>query len=257
MCRIDRRRAENAFKEYVSTYDLSDERVKLKVEHTYRVAMLCEQIARAVRCTEDEIELVWLIGLLHDFGRFEQLRRYDTFMDAKSVEHGQLGVELLYKDGYIRQFIDISDYDVFIQKAIWYHSVYQLPEDLTEKEKMFSQILRDADKIDILKVNVEVPIEVIYGITKDEVKNAVVTEEVMTQFLEHKTILHSTKKTIVDRLIGHLSLVFGLEYAVSVRIVKEQGYLEKILAFQSNHPKTRQQFEKIRECMERYLTQYN
>ena len=58
----------------------------------------------------------------------------------------------------------------------------------------------------------------------------------MKQFLKHQTILHSTKKTIVDRLVGHLSLVFGLEYAVSVGIVKEQGYLEKILTFQSDNP---------------------
>ena len=84
-----------------------------------------------------------------------------------------------------------------------------------------------------------------------------VTEEVMKQFLKHQTILHSTKKTIVDRLVGHLSLVFGLEYAVSVGIVKEQGYLEKILTFQSDNPKTRQHFKEIRECMERYLVECN
>lgn len=254
---IDRKWADKAFKKYVSNYDLTDERVKLKMDHTYRVAELCARIAKQIGCIEEEIELAWLIGLLHDFGRFEQLRRYDTFMDAKSVEHGQLGVELLYKERNIHQFIDVSDYDIFIQKAIWYHSAYQLPKKLKEKERVFCQILRDADKIDILKVNVEVPIEIIYGAKKEDVQNSVVTEEVMNQFLNHQTILHVTKKTIVDRLVGHLSLVFGLEYAVSVNIVKKQGYLEKILAFQSDNSKTRQQFKEIKECIQQYLVQRN
>ena len=103
MCGIDKKQAKAAFEDYVSHYALNDERVKLKVDHTYRVAELCERIAKEISCTQEEMELVWLIGLLHDFGRFEQLRRYDTFMDAKSVDHGQLGVELLFKEGYIRR----------------------------------------------------------------------------------------------------------------------------------------------------------
>ena len=40
--------------------------------------------------------------------------------------------------------------------------------DYTDREKQFADIpRRDADKIDILKVNVDVPLEEIYNVTKD------------------------------------------------------------------------------------------
>ena len=41
----------------------------------------------------------------------------------------------------------------------------------------------------------------------------------------------------------------------SVRVVKEQGYLEKLLSFQSWNEKTREQFQKIRAVMEEYLVE--
>ena len=42
---IDRQRALAAFQKYTGNYDITDEKVKLKIDHTYRVCALCEQIA--------------------------------------------------------------------------------------------------------------------------------------------------------------------------------------------------------------------
>lgn len=76
--KIDRQKASDAFSAYVKNYDITDEKVRLKIEHTHRVCDLCEQIAKASGFGEDEVEIAWLTGLLHDVGRFEQLRRYGT-----------------------------------------------------------------------------------------------------------------------------------------------------------------------------------
>ena len=35
----------DAFNSYVARYDASDERIALKVEHTYEVSELCDEIA--------------------------------------------------------------------------------------------------------------------------------------------------------------------------------------------------------------------
>ena len=42
---IDRERVKQAFQEYTGRYDIHDEKIRLKVEHTYRVADISEQIA--------------------------------------------------------------------------------------------------------------------------------------------------------------------------------------------------------------------
>ena len=61
------------------------------------------------------------------------------------------------------------------------------------------------------------------------------------------------KKAPVDHLVGHICLTFELVYPVSRQLVKEQGYLKRIMAFESNNPKTRKQFEYMRQEMEEFL----
>ena len=100
--KIDRKRASDAFREYTSHYNVQDDKVRLKIEHTWRVAQLCERIAQALEMTEEEQDLAWLAGLLHDVGRFEQLKRYGTFIDAQSIDHAKYGAEILFSSDRIR-----------------------------------------------------------------------------------------------------------------------------------------------------------
>ena len=72
-------------------------------------------------------------------------------------------------------------------------------------------------------------------------------------FYEHHATLRSIKRTPVDHVVGHISLVFELVFPESVRIVKEQGYLEKLLHFESRNAVTNAQFAELRAEMERYL----
>ena len=44
----------------------------------------------------------YVLGLLHDIGRFEQARRFHTFIDYKSMDHARYGVWYLFEQGHIR-----------------------------------------------------------------------------------------------------------------------------------------------------------
>ena len=114
-------------------------------------------------------------------------------------------------------------------------------------------MLRDADKIDILKVNVEFPLEEIYNVTSQVLRNCEVTKEVMDSFQEEHAVLRSLKKTAVDNVVGHISLVYELVYPISLKLVKEQGYLEQLMNFESNNPVTVKQFREIKKKMQDYL----
>lgn len=253
---IDRKRVMEVFAEYTSHYDSSDGKIKLKIDHTYRVAGLCDRIARSLQLDKADIELAWVSGMLHDIGRFEQLRRFGTFSDAESIDHAHYGVEILFDEEKIFDYMTIGKEDEeykVIRTAIYNHSAYRVEKGVDERTKMFCDILRDADKVDILKVNHDVPLEVIYNVTTEELKNAVVTDEVMKQFFEKHAVLRSVKKTCVDNVVGHAALVFELVYPESLCVVQEQGYLEKLLHFASENPITRGQFASLRKCMEEYL----
>jgi putative nucleotidyltransferase with HDIG domain len=253
---MDCQKVLDAFAEYTGHYDCSDGKIKLKIDHTYRVAGLCRRIAASLGLNDADAGLAWVIGMLHDIGRFEQLRKYGTFSDAESIDHAHYGVEILFHKGRIHDYLVIHEQDAeygIIRTAIYNHSAYRVESGLDQRTKMFCDIIRDADKVDILKVNHDVPLEVIYNASTEELKNAEVTGEVMDQFFEKRAVLRSVKRTCVDHIVGHAALVFELVYPESLRIVKEQGYLDKILNYQSDNPRTREQFGELRQCMNEYL----
>nr|WP_318686449.1 HD domain-containing protein [uncultured Acetatifactor sp.] len=279
---IDKERAQQAFRGYVSHYDLKKDMIRLKAEHTGRVSLLCQEIARSLELPEEDVDLAWLIGLLHDVGRFEQQKRYGTFNDAVSIDHAKYGARLLFGKVYegqeggeeepkeclkmqepltlaaseeehsvnIRDFLKDDSQDRLIWTAVFYHSSYRIPVDLDERTAMFCNIIRDADKIDILRVNMEFPLEQIYNVSTKELYNCQVSEEVMECFFEEHAVLRSLRKTVADHIVGHISLVFELVYPLSREIVKKQGYLDRMVNFRSDNPVTRQQFAQIRKRMD-------
>ena len=167
---LDRKVAERAFTDYTSEYDLDNTMIRLKAEHTIKVAQIAERIAVSIGMKDDEIDFAWFLGLLHDIGRFEQVRRYGTFSDAKSIDHAELGADLLFRDGLLDNFIkgcEASELSRWIsgrwreiaERAIRLHNKLALPEGLDDTMRTYCELLRDADKADIFRVLSEVPYE--------------------------------------------------------------------------------------------------
>lgn len=250
---IDRQKVRTTFAAYVRSYDDTDEKIRLKIVHTMHVAEISQRIARSLSLSAEDIDLAWLIGMLHDIGRFEQLRRYDTFDDAASIDHAAFGVSLLFEEGLIRRFAADPAEDAVIREAIADHNRYRLPTGLDERSRLFADLIRDADKIDIFRVCAETPMEDIYNVTTQEIHESLVTPAVLQAFLEHHAVEHSLKKTAVDHLVGHASLVFELVYPESIRITAEQGYAMKMLQLKSKCPQTNATIQQIRQELETYL----
>ena len=275
---INRKNVINAFAEYVRNYDPSDEKIKLKIDHTYRVAGLCQRIAESLVLSEPDVDIAWLLGMLHDIGRFEQIRRFGTFNDAQSVDHAEFGADLLFKEGLIRKFAEgyyeecelaepenQEDEQIIknnehhnkdtglLEMAIRQHNKYRVKEDLTERQRMFCDILRDADKVDIFKVNADIPMEIIYDVTTEELKNGIITKEVLESFYKKETVLKSVRRSAVDHIVGHISLLFELVYKESYRQAKEQGYVYKLLDFKSDVPEVNAEFDDMRKYVDEFL----
>lgn len=250
---IDRRRAKEVFAEYVNGYDMSVGQIRLKVKHTYKVAEISEQIADGLGLPKDETDLAWLIGLLHDIARFEQNKRYGTFNDLASVDHGNLGAEILFGEGKIRDFIDDDAYDSIIENAVKYHNKYGVDENVDQHTKMFCNIIRDADKLDIFRVNLESSREDVYEVSEEDFKNAEFSDGVFESFFNEKTVFKQLKKNAVDGLACHLSLVYDINYPISLKIAIEQGFVEKMMNFKSDNPKTNEQLKQMSANLKEYI----
>ncbi|MCR5107298.1 MAG: HD domain-containing protein [Lachnospiraceae bacterium] len=257
---IDRKRVLNAFKEYTDNYDPSDRKIMLKIDHTYNVAKISEKIAKSLDMDDYDTDLAWLLGMLHDIGRFEQVRRYDTFVDSKSVNHALLSADILFKDGLIKEFIDESDSDAselaLIDRAVRFHNAFRLPENMSERELRFSRLLRDADKIDILRVMCEVPYEDPREVIGKERETAAISDSVYRSVIHCSNINRKDVKTSMDAYVTKISFVFDMVYPESFREIKRLGHLEKMMEYPSENPETRERLANIKTVVDKYIDEH-
>ena len=80
----------NKAADYILSFQSDEEIVQqnfnLKKEHTNRVIANAEMLAQHLNCDESFVLIAKLIALLHDIGRFEQFRDYQTFNDYISKD---------------------------------------------------------------------------------------------------------------------------------------------------------------------------
>ncbi len=236
---INENHVKEVFADYTKNYNPQDPKIALKIGHTYRVAENCRDIAKSINMSEEDQQIAWLTGMLHDVGRFEQVRRYNTFNDLKSVDHAEFGADLLFKDErLIETYIEDRSLDELLEITIREHNKFKIQDDLDERTATFCHILRDADKVDIFRVNIESPMPDIYNTTMEKLKNESVSPEVMEQVRAHQTVTREARKHKIDSLIGHMALTFELIFPRSRELALEQGYLMKLFDFPTENPIT-------------------
>lgn len=247
---IDIKKAEEEFKSYSTNYDMNELHIERKVRHTFRVVEICEKIASSIGLNEEKIELAKLIGLLHDIARFEQYTRYKTYDDLKSIDHAELAIEILKKDNYIRKYIQIDKYDNVILKAIKYHNKYSVGNDLNEEERLFCEIIRDADKLDIMyQATCETWEEIIKDIEEQEI-----SPKVYEQFIKNELIDRYNVKNNIDKVVVDIAFIYDYNFKENYKIIKDNKYIDKTVErFNFKKDETRKQIELIKKIANDYI----
>ena len=263
--RIDRDRALNEFARYTNAYDASNPRIALKIDHTYRVAEACEHIARGEGWGADDVDLAWLCGLLHDIGRFEQLRRWDTFKDADSASHAALGVDVLFGETPrdapattgIRRFVDAGA-DELIRSSIAYHSDFRLPATLDTRTRAFCEIVRDGDKIDIMRNIADSSVETILKMDEDTFLASGISLDTRRAFAEHRCVNRDERHEPADFLVGLICFMYELVFPSSLRIARAHGDIYRLLdaPFGITRPFADTETEAIWQDMKRQLADW-
>lgn len=251
--RIVKEQVKQQFLAYTDCYDRKDPKVRLKIDHTLRVAGLADRIEES-ELPAQNTGVGWLLGMLHDIGRFEQLRRYHTFSDSRSIDHAEFGADLLFREGMIGQFLAADEEECrLLEKAIRLHNKLDLPADLTDRERFYCNVIRDADKIDILRVICETPFDDIYDCTREELAGSPVTDEVFRQAMQRRTVDRAVSRTPMDSYLNKITFVYGLVFEESRRLVQQQGYLRQMLDYHSQNAETERRLEAIRQDIRQYL----
>lgn len=250
---IDLSYARRQFAAYLRQYNPEDDKIRLKIIHTYGVVDSSRQICERLHLSEEDTALAQIIGLLHDIGRFEQIKRYDSF-EPDTMDHAAYGVQILFEEGHIRDFVREMDWDPIIQTSIAMHSDYRLSDIPDSRTLLHARLIRDADKLDNCRVKLEDSIETMLGASAEEVGRSSITPEVMGQFRNRQSVLSSTRKTKMDYWLSYLAHYFDMNFKETLQIVREHRYAEKLIArIPYSNAETAAQMQDVKRILQEYF----
>ena len=250
---MDYRRAKQVFEIYLDDYERENDKVKLKIIHTYGVVEQSRSLAERMKLSGEDTSLAMIIALLHDIGRFEQLKRFDSFEPA-TMDHAAYGVEVLFGEGMIRRFVADDTWDDIIRTAIAKHSDFILEEIGDERVLLHAKLIRDADKLDNCRVKLVDDLETFMGASAGEIGSQPISPKVRADALAGRCIFSPDWVTLMDYWVSYLAYFYDLNFRESLDIAEENDFVRKICArVPYSNPETKKTMEKLQEHLVRYV----
>lgn len=199
---------------------------ELKYEHTLRVRQNIAKLSLYMNFDDNSMLISEIIGLLHDIGRFKQYRLYKSFSDSNTKSHATLSVEMINEYKLLND-LKLEDQEL-IKMAIEYHNHILLPKSLEKRLYKFSTLIRDADKLDAFYLETLELESRKYNLGELSVEHNF-SKKIIEDLRQERQVDFSNIKYKYDRILGILGLIFNLEYSETLKIVKENEYVEKLI----------------------------
>ncbi len=222
---------ERAYDDYVGTFRNPDgslpKLMQLKRLHTDLVVANADLIAEGENFEAETRDAARAAALLHDTGRYEQLRRYNTFRDSDSVDHAVFSHDIVKEKGWLADHPRREE----ILAAVLYHNRRDLPEGLDPLTFACAHTVRDADKLDIFRVledqvantDWRTDSRAFWNLKIDAAPNPAVVRAIeASRPVDYQNIRSLADFVLIQ--VGWMSC--GLHYATTRRLCAERGHLD-------------------------------
>ncbi|WP_435234988.1 HD domain-containing protein [Psychromonas sp. PT13] len=235
---------------FLSEPNADKENILLKKQHTLRV---CDNMTLIATELSDNEQLIALTSaLLHDIGRFEQLKQYGTFSDFKSEDHASLGVRVLKELGTLH-FLTPGEAELIIT-AIENHNKATIETGLTAQALQICKLLRDADKLDIWRVVISYYKEQLEKENPTLVHNLPsgddVTQCIYETLKQQKIVPFKMLRSVIDIKIVQMGWIYDINTDKALAVCAERGYLTSIY---QTLPAT-QRINELYQIMQKHLS---
>ncbi len=247
------------FTEYCRSFysdDPADQRnIVLKEEHTANVCRNMDEIAESLSLPPEDRSLAAAVALFHDVGRFPQYRRYRTFRDSISTNHAALGAKVLIENNVLNAASD-RDRNIVV-RSVALHNVFSLPKRLDEETRLFTRMVRDADKLDIWSIFIDY-----FAAPEEERAGAAAlglpdtpaySAAVLDALLRREMVDLSLLATLNDFRLLQLAWIFDLNFPRSFAILRERAYIDRLAAFLPEDPEIDRAVDAVRQYVEESL----
>ncbi|MCF7974548.1 MAG: HD domain-containing protein [Phycisphaerae bacterium] len=221
------------FENYTHSFSENDglhRLLQLKVDHSRRVAQDARALAVDLGWSADDCHLAEALGWLHDIGRFSQYQEFRTFHDARSINHGERGAEILEQTSLLSE-IPMRERLCLLQGVRW-HNARDLPDDLDDGVRPWVKLIRDADKLDIFHVvsreiredGFQSMSEMFPHVQLDGPVNPAVIQDIQMQ----RSSSFEQIKSLNDFYIMQLSWIYDISYAPTLRRIVQRQILSDL-----------------------------
>ena len=210
--------------------------MRLKRVHTGFVVKNAEVIADGEGFTDEEREVALAAALLHDTGRYEQLKRYNTFKDSDSIDHAVFSHDIVKEKGWLDQVEEVKvkgegeQWKDSILKAVLYHNRRDLPEDMDPLTEVAAHTVRDADKLDIFRVledrvkntDWRADTRAFWNLAVNDPPNPVVVDCIE----KGRPVDYQNIKSLSDFVLIQIGwMISGIHFATARRLCRERNHL--------------------------------
>ena len=225
------------FGDFVSGHYGDDEYVnanlQLKEAHTWRVCHQSRYITDSLNFNENDTLVAETVALFHDVGRFPQFVKHRTYVDNKSTNHCLLALEVL-RENSVLDGLDRDERQI-IETAIEFHGTKEIPATLDRRTADFTKVIRDADKLDIYHVVIKIYKDYLedpdnFKLEIEFPNDPYYSPEIVEAILNNQRVDYGHLRTLNDVKILQLGWIYDVNFPATVRMIKEKGYFEQIIA---------------------------
>ncbi len=205
--------------------------LEAKFNHTGEVCEITEKIVAGEAGFSPRDTLVFrLCALFHDISRFEQYDKFKTFLDRHSFDHGDRSAALI---GELNLVPELPAEDrACIVDAVRVHNKFAIPADFPAAHLAAAKMVRDADKLAILRL--------IIRFFSGDISDPTIrldledtpgwTPSILETALSGKCVVYTDLKNINDFKIGLFAWSGDLNYSASAALALDEDLFGRLRA---------------------------
>ena len=157
--------------------------------------------------------------------KYQYILNTPESVDTTAIEQVFQTIPQEFRDSFLSLIDD--QYDEIIEKAIAYHSLYKLPNNLEPSLLKQVLLIRDSDKLDNFRVKNIESIQTLFSISDADFYSQRVSQNILKDIENHTLILKENRHNEVDMWVSYMAFVFDLNFKSSYLFIRENDYIHR------------------------------
>nr|WP_255447795.1 HD domain-containing protein [Ancylomarina sp. 16SWW S1-10-2] len=229
--------------------------INLIKEHAFRVEENVMELATTIDLDESDLFLLKISAVLHDIGRLEQLVKSGTYVDDEESNHIQIGLKVI-EEHEVLSVLNERERQLVVD-CVNNYDTNKLPEVEDDQFLTLIYLLRDADRIDVLRIvsdyythkkvypnsRLDMDLKDTPGISK-KIYKAVMNDKVANR---------DDVQNLNDLKLSQMSWIFDMNNKKSFKMISEGGYVKSIFETLSKSDDVIDMYRNMKIFMENQL----